>query len=548
MTNILKHFYYYPLSGTGITNVLAYKIILGLNNTCVIKYIKKKLIDDYISQAMNIPAYISLYENSTEIPIINKQSFHLQFDIKGRIPIGTSVNDYIILKTSGSTSGIPSSIPVSEIDITRLRNYYINLARVSGGIMPRNYKYINMFPASDSSTGKFSELLIPENFRLERSNADPDKTIETIESAINTGILKNGTPIVVAGLPILHLMLIEKLNDYSDEFNVNTYLKKHGVCLYGGESPTIPERLQLYRYYDKLFGIYGSTEMGPRLGFALEPNLIIDIALTIPEILSEITNSTSPATSFFYDKYMHNYEIVNDSLINTPLIQQAELKIRWDQEDQSEIIDTMHVKRVIAKYEYLLMETFESYNTNDIFNAEILRSILYNFLHTNTYHKLFKYYGLILLYGRKGVIFGGANLDSKFVEIISDQINYDFGINHLAIHRKNTATKDNISTKNYSGLTLDILVETQEILDNDTLLKLKLHIIKLMEHQHHDFEQIMLAYREKEQENIIMSGINLFAYESESSPMHFRHEQSGKKIYVVKKLNISDIEACYAAI
>ncbi|BCS82812.1 hypothetical protein QLL95_gp0323 [Cotonvirus japonicus] len=548
MTNILKRFYYYPLSGTGITNVLVYKIILGLNDTCVIKYIKNKLIDDYISESTNIPAYISLYENSIELPIINKQCFHLQFDVKGRIPIGTSVNDYLILKTSGSTSGTPSSIPVSEIDITRLRNYYTNLARVSGGIMPCHYKYINMFPASDSSTGKFSELLIPENFRLERSNADPNLTIETIQSAIDTNILKNKTPIVVAGLPILHLMLIETLNDYNDESDVTNYLKNNGVCLYGGESPTILERLQLYRYYSKLFGVYGSTEMGPRLGFALEPNLIIDIALSIPEISSEITNSTSPAISFFYDKYMHNYEIINGSLVNTPLIQQAELKIRWDQEDQSEIINTMHVKRVIAKYEYLLIETFKTYNVIDDLNADILRSILHDFLHTNTYKKLTKYYGLILLYGRKGVIFGGANLDSKFVEIVANQIDYDFGVNHLALHRNNTNSKSEISTKNYSGLTLDILVETQEILDNDTLLKLKPHIIELMEHQHHDFEQIMQAYRAKDQEHIVMSGINLFAYESDSSPMHFRHEQSGKKIYVVKNLKASDREACYAIV
>ena len=117
--SLIKSLYYYPLSGTGFTNVWMYKTILGLQNSWLIRYAKRKLIAKYILESQKIPAYITLYQNTIDIPITNKEIFHNSFDVKGRIPIGTSVNDFHILKTSGSSSGVPAKIPVSDVDITR---------------------------------------------------------------------------------------------------------------------------------------------------------------------------------------------------------------------------------------------------------------------------------------------------------------------------------------------------------------------------------------------------------------------------------------------
>ena len=131
------------------------------------------------------------------------------------------------------------------------RNYYINLAKVAGDdIMPHYYKYVNMFPESDSSTGRFSELLVPESYRLQRSNADPKLTLDIIIRALDIGECRYHSeymPLIIGGLPILHLMFMKELENSED--NVRNYVKNHGICLYGGESPTIQERLELYSVY-----------------------------------------------------------------------------------------------------------------------------------------------------------------------------------------------------------------------------------------------------------------------------------------------------------
>ncbi|AGF85654.1 hypothetical protein QJ854_gp128 [Moumouvirus goulette] len=544
MSNIIKRVYYYPVEGTGFTNIWIYKFILALQDTWGMNYIKRKLLEKYYLDSYKIRAYNAIRRTYGLNAIINKLNFHMAFDIQDRIPIGTDLEDYLILKTSGSTSGIPCEIPINAEDITRLRNYYLNLAAVAGDdIMPRIYKYINMFPISDSSTGQFSELLVPESYRLERSDADPEKTIQIIKNALNSRELVANTPLIVGGLPILHLMLLENLQDEQ----ITTYLKKYGICIYGGESPTINEKLRLYKYYNKLFGIYGSTEMGPKLGFSNEPNIIIDIALTIPEFLGELTNIKTAPISFFYDKYLHHYEVVNGNLVNTPLIQQAELKIRWDQEDGSEIINPEHIKQLLEKYQHEIEKKIKTYDES---SQNLLNIIFDKLLYTSTYNKLFKYYGMVLFYGRKGVIFGGANLDSKFVEIVHQNIISEerYEVEHLALYRGPTEDSDEITTSNYSGLRLDILVETNGELDEDSLYQLKNDIIRNMENQHHDFEQIMLAYRNKDQENIILQNIKLWAFNNESSPMHDRHKISGKRIYVIKQLDEKYNELHYAVV
>ncbi|QGR53664.1 hypothetical protein [Moumouvirus maliensis] len=544
MSTLIKRAYYYPLEGTGFTNIWAYKIILGLQGSCVMNFIKKKLLEKYTRDSYRIRAYNTIRRTYGLNAVTNKLNFHMAFNIEDRIPAETEPEDFLILKTSGSTSGIPCEIPISAEDITRLRNYYLNLAAVAGDdIMPRVYKYINMFPASDSSTGQFSELLVPDEYRLERSDADPNKTIEIIKQALDSGNLAENIPLVVGGLPILHLMLLENLQDEE----INDYLKNNGICIYGGESPTINEKLRLYKYYNKLFGIYGSTEMGPKLGFSNEPNIIVDIALTIPEFLAELTDIKTAPISFFYDKYLHHYEIINGNLVNTPLIQQAELKIRWDQEDGSEIINPQFIKQLLERFQHQIQKKIQTYDEEA---QNILFNIFDKLLHSSTYNKLFKYYGMILFYGRKGVIFGGANLDSKFVEIVHQNLISEerYQVEHLALYRGPIEDNDEITTSNYSGLRLDILVETSGELDEDNLLQLKHDVIRNMEVQHHDFEQIMIAYRNKNQEDTILQNIKLWAFDSKTSPMHDRHIVSGKRIYIIKQLDEKYNDLHYAVV
>jgi len=409
---------------------------------------QRKLIKEHMLASRSIKAYQELYRSIPpnertfdSLPAINKQSFHINFpEIRDRLPRTCTDEEYALLqimKTSGSTTGHPSAIPIAAEDIQYLQNYYQLLAKISDGIMPVVYKYLNMFPISTSSTGIFSELVVPPNHRLGRSDTSPEKTVQIIRQS---GILTTETKLGIGGLPILHLQLLEylQINNAND---ILRYLKLHGICVYGGESPTLVERLQLSRYYGQLMSIYGSTEQSPRLGFSLEPNLIFDIALTIPSIRSKLTKDTRqevseaapmPPISFFFDKYLHNYEIIDGSLVDTPFVQQAELKIRWDQEDMCEIVDPNTVIRVIEQNQMDLLKEIikidKEYHTNI---KEMFRDLM-----AGRYNKLAKYYGLILMYGRKGIIFGGANLDNKFVEIVFDELKYyTDSVVHLALYR-----------------------------------------------------------------------------------------------------------------
>ena len=120
---------------------------------------------------------------------------------------------------------------------------------------------------------------------------------------------------------------------------------------------------------------------------------MIDIILTIPNICQELTGCTEPATSFFYDKYLHHFEEIDGRMVNTPLIQQAELKIRWDQEDNCKLISTQWVRNVITRNREHIINELDKYDVKYRF---VIQDVLDKFLNTSFYNKLFKYYGLIL--------------------------------------------------------------------------------------------------------------------------------------------------------
>src|SRR5919205_1063406 len=121
-----------PVESTGRTNRIVYKGLLRFNDTKMVKWLKRKVIDSHQKQALSVPAYQKLHDGST-FPIIDKQNFHIGFpNYKDRIPVSSS-DDFMVLKTSGSTSGFPSEIPISQRDIMDLRNYYQNLAIISNG-------------------------------------------------------------------------------------------------------------------------------------------------------------------------------------------------------------------------------------------------------------------------------------------------------------------------------------------------------------------------------------------------------------------------------
>ena len=550
---MLISMYQYPLTGTSYLHAFVYKLIILLQDTKIMKYIQRKIIAKHIATAFDIEAYRSLYQNIlsrelSSLPIVSKQTLHINFpNIKNRLPdhfTEQNISEFQIMATSGSTTGHPSEIPIAQTDIMYLQNYYQLLAKISGGIMPSTYKYINMFPISGSSTGIFSELVVPERFRLGRSNTSPQLTVQLIRdsgvlltnSKLGIGNEVTSVPLALGGLPILHLDFLAYLkhNNISD---VLDYIKLHGICVYGGESPTINERLQLSTYYSQLMSIYGSTEQSPRLGFSLEPNLIFDIALTIDSIRKELIKDNLPPITFFYDKYLHNYEVINDTLIDTPLVQQAELKIKWDQEDVCDIMDPSSIMNVINTHKTELLakikEIDHQYQTN-------LEQIVVN-LFAGKYKKLTKYYGLILMYGRKGIIYGGANLDNKFVEIVFEKFcnKYPNVISHLALHRSpaEDINKENITTKSYSGLKLNILVDIVNQLDDHHLIDLKNNILQLMQETHHDFEQILLYYKSEGLYDQVINNIKMLVYHNETSPMHTRFINSKKRIFIFKKID-----------
>jgi hypothetical protein len=546
MNYLCRKFYYYPLEGVEKSHVLVYTFIIRFQDSCFIKKVRKRLIQDYIHQTDEIPAYQALYTGIRDkrlecLPVTNKQNFHLDFkDVIDRLPKYLTLEQFKslhILTTSGSTSGKSVSIPISPNDSACIQNYYRLLGKITEDIFPDNYKHINMFPASDSSTSVFSDLLVPRNFRLGQSNADSKQTIKIMTESFEDQKLTENTDLVLSGLPISHLNFINYLLKSDNCDRLITYIKKKGICLYGGESLTIQEKLYFYKYYNKVVGIYGSTELGPKLGFSIDANLIMDIALLIPEVLQKINLSfhSVPPITFFYDKYLNNYEVINHSLINTPFIQQTELKIKWDQEDYCEIIDP-HI--IIDALKYYSGKIFIELDKLDTQFGTNLRHICSNLIYGTKYNKLIHYFGIICFYGRQGILYGGVNLDNKFVENIFHIFNerYNQPLNYLALYKLPSKEIEinnphELDEHNYSGLRLDILVE----INNENQIsfdKLKKTLIEIMKEQHPDFNKILHFYEEKQID--VTKNIHLWIYHETRSPMHKRFMSSNKRNYIIK--------------
>ncbi len=552
LTSLIKKIYYHPVHGTGITNRLVYKLILRFNNGYIVGYMKDRLMKKYMREAQNISAYRGIYNGPQTIfhklPVICKQNFHIDYpDVKDRLPDNATITDLHILKTSGSTSGKPSEIPMTTEDFDTIRNYYRLFGRLAKEIMPLKYKYVNMFPISNSSTGILSEQVVPVDFRLGRSDADPAETYNIIINALSTKKLLPTEPLILGGLPILHLEFMDYLrtqnlqnlsvDNANNILEIVSNIKRNGICLYGGESPTIHEKLLLHSYYNKVAGVFGSTELGPKLGFSIELNLIFDIMLENNEFcqMLNIDRQTTPIT-FFFDKYLHHYEIVNKSLVITPLIQQTELKLRWDQDDYCQLINPQELvsalKKSSAKVSQILGNLDQKYNTN-------LVSHFVDMYH-GKYDNLIKYFGLMLFYGRKGIIFGGANLDNTFMETVSDKLHETkLGeyVQHIAIHRPITKETDDVNTNNYSGLSLDILVDIKEKLSPTELLELKNDIIDIMRKEHHDLDKILEYYEHHGKLEQILNSINIIAYTENNSPMHDRFIASKKRNHIINKID-----------
>jgi len=586
---------------------------------------KQKLIKMYKKKAEHIKAYREIYQINGSDAIINKQNFHISYpNIDDRIPDDISTTERAkveILTTSGSTSGQPSNIPVFERDILYLENYYMNLGKISNGVIPHDYRYINMFPISGSTTGRMSELIVPEEFRLGRTNTDPKATAELLHKNKNLGV-----PIIIAGLPILHLTLLDYLKD-NNETVLLDFIKRNVICLSGGESPTIEEKLRLMSEYKDIVSVYGSTESGPRLGFSTDANLIIDIALTIDEFLKDLgINAThNKPLSFFYDKYLHEFEVISEQsndnlednsygiesyqnnqnnqnnknnkkvfvqgkLVNTPLIQQCELKIRWDQDDYSQLVNPNELINLLRKHSMTINSKLCDYDNqyglhlNEMF-AELIGS-------DTKFKNLLKYFGMLLLFGRNGIIYGGANLDNKFVELVCNQLkNGSHGpqINSIAIHRSDKSDKfdqstgrpsqrsqisfsdqinqlnglnddtydaasttavksirsvniyggnqEGINTNNYSGLRLDILVEVNDKFNKSDIPSIKKEIIRLMKQQHHDFEAILDYYEHNNAIVEVEKNIVLWFYNEGRGPISHRYKQTHKRNYILKKVD-----------
>lgn len=535
--------YCYPLHGTGPTHRFAYKLFLGLHDTWIMRWVRKTLIQSYIAEAGTIRAYRELYggllnPSFGDLPITNKMNFHIGFqNVKDRVPDGTSdehIGSLEIMKTSGSTTGIPSEIPVSTTDVTNLCNYYQNVSLVSDGIFPSSYWYINMFPITNSSTGIMSELLVPERYRLGRSNVDPNVTFNLFANSLTKNKITDTGPIVLGGLPILHMEFLkyleEKEDDPAKKNLIVTTMKQRGICLYGGESPTIPEKLELHKYYSRIVGIYGSTELGPKLGFSIEPNLVIDLALQIPEILKAVTgqDSATPCT-FFYDPYINHYEIVNGSLVNTPLIQQEELKIRWDQDDYCALAKPEDVVTILRNNRDQLTARLSEIDNR--YNVD-LAGILNEMLDGKEYDRLLSYYGMLIFYGRKGVVYGGSNLDNAFMEKVHEELQDQ--LKFMAISRfESDDDKVGLTVDKYSGLRLDILVEPHGEHDGD---QLKSKILETMKRKHHDFEQIIGFYEANDRMDEVNDNLHLWVFDEGESPMHDIFEKSQKRNYILKKV------------
>jgi hypothetical protein len=567
MGKLLSKAYHHPVNGTGFTNRNVYKFILRFNDSWLIGKARSNILAKQIKQSKSIKAYREIYKDVpnlkfNNLPTITKQNFHLSYpNITDRMPDGTDMTNLHIVKTSGSTSGKPSEIPLSENDILFVKNYYRLFGHLAKELMPLEYKYINMFPTSNSSTGVLSEQIVPNEFRLGRSNADPAATCKIIQDSFDNGKLKESEPLILGGLPILHLEFLNHLRSLGQEQSarITKYLKDNSICLYGGESPTISERLKLFSSYKKMAGVFGSTELGPKLGFSIEANLVFDIALTNKNILIELDNDyqgDAPIT-FFHDKYLHKYEVMNHegkidnnsrgNLVITPLIQQSELKIKWDQDDYVKLINAEELVVAMKKYNNELMSQLKTFDSNYGTSLEMVYNDIIN---TAKYENLIKYFGLMLFYGRRGIIFGGANLDNAFVEIVFNKLKeiqiYNNNVNYLAIYREPINNVNIvIGTNNYSGLRLDIAVETVNNLNIDEINELKIVIIDLMREQHNDFKSILEYYEHNNKLNEILANMHIHAYPNGASPMHKRFIASKKRIHIFKKIDDADKQNRY---
>jgi len=423
LRKFMRRVYQLPVSGTGPMNRIAYGALLQ-PAACVQKF-REAMITDNIRRARTAPAYREIYKHVPPtvhrdlLPSINKMSFHIRHpEVIDRLSDDIDLKTFRGLKpykTSGSTTGYPSIVPLGEWDITMLRNYYINLGKFSGGAIPSDYWYLNMFPISNSSTGTISEEMAPAHARLKRSDANVLQTIKTITDSMDS---IRDKPLMLTGIPILHLDLIDHLVKTKNTLILG-FIKKKGICLYGGESPTLHEKLQLYKYFHQVISVYGSTEMGPRMGFSTDMNTIIDIALSDPLLLKQFDpTSAKPHCTFMYDKYLNEYEIENGLLVNNPPFQLTELKIKWNQEDLA--------KLALPKDMISLLKANKEYLTEKIAKIDekygiALTPIFEKTLDPNgPYKNLIKYFGLMIFYGRAGILYGAANLDHAFVASIHE--------------------------------------------------------------------------------------------------------------------------------
>lgn len=381
--------------------------------------------------------------------------------------------------------------------------------------------------------------VIPDDFRLDRSNANSSETVNIINKGFIENTLKPQIDLVLSGLPIIHLNLIKYILDTNaNNSNILEYLKRKGICLYGGESPTINEKLMLYQYYSKVVGLYGSTELGPKLGFSIDINLVMDIALRFPQVLNGLSSirSCSPIT-FFYDKYLNNYEIISGSLVNTPLIQQAEIKIRWDQDDYCELISPIQIINAMKDNRVLIFN--ELLDIENRFHVH-LTQIFDDLLDTDKYKNLIKYFGLILFYGRRGILYGGSNLDNKFVQSVFNKVNSETNnlLNYLALYKEPIIhdNNNNVNIALYSGLRLDLLIETTMPINSSELSRLKEFILNNMKELHCDFGKILHYYEANGQIREALDNIKLWLYQPNQSPMHKRFMKSNKRNYIIKQL------------
>ncbi|AYV77692.1 MAG: arylamine N-acetyltransferase [Edafosvirus sp.] len=522
---------------------MAYMGLLRFQNVAVVKQLKKAIIRDHIAEAKTAPAYKHIWKgcksfDHADLPVVNKSSLHVGFpELIDRLPGNITLAEFRtmnILKTSGSTTGVPSAIPVSEKDIMMTRNYYSILASISNGLFPTKYWYLNLFPIVNSSTGVMSEQIVPDEFRLGRSNADPIKAVNIIQEAMDNKKLFKSS-LIIGGLPILHLELINHLKKTGNTTMLK-YLHGNAICLYGGESPTVTEKLQMYQYYKQVISVYGSTELGPRLGFSSEVNMVIDLVFENSEILKQIDpHATNSPCTFMYDGYLNHFEVIEGSLVNTPIIPQTEPKIKWDQDDYSKLKNPGEIINILKSNQE---EIYKMLGEKDAKYGTKLSSVFREMLNKDgKYSRLIDYYGIMLFYGRKGILYGGANLDGVFANNVFNDLKAEYKeIDHFALYKSvNHDEKTELSSKSYSGLRLDILIDgrmgTEMKYD-----KLKERVVECLRKHHSEFDKIYSYYEHLNEVDTVKSNIKLWVFNG-NSPMHDRSLKSAKRNFIVKDID-----------